>query len=232
MPLGPFHWAVRAGPPSPHSLSRRCRRDDEDGRPWDQGHRLCCPRAGSDTWCRRGRYRWSAARSARDVSGDRRPAYPPLSPLPAKVVNMPVRRRACGCGCFDIADIEIVAPVQHDAVGLVQLGLVGRTAIAAKAGRAGADQGGDHARFRDEAHDMGIAFGDYMLPLLIETDFMRGAQHRCLGRAAVARMALLARSRDDEDSCRRRDPAASPGCCRNRPNRWSRRGRSRRHRAG
>src|SRR5437764_110916 len=56
---------------------------------------------------------------------------------------------------LDIADIEIAAPVQHNTVRLVELGLYRGAAIAVKACHAHADQGRNHSSLGDKSHHIG-----------------------------------------------------------------------------
>src|SRR5262249_8036563 len=100
----------------------------------------------------------------------------------------------------DVADVEIAARVELDAVRLIERRLRGLSAVARKSGLARSRDGRNDPRLRVNTADYMIEpFDEKHIALFVETDFVRLIERSFERRPAVARIAFLARARDGRD---------------------------------
>src|SRR5262249_1778559 len=95
----------------------------------------------------------------------------------------------------DVANVNVVRPVQSNAVRLRQLRLIRRTAIAAEAAHAGACRSRNSLRLHvDVSHDVIVAFSDIYIAFRVESDFVRRIElRRCRG-SSITRVPGLSRA--------------------------------------
>src|SRR5262245_58927903 len=98
----------------------------------------------------------------------------------------------------DVADVNIVRPVQSDAVRLRELRPVCRSTIATIAADACSGGRVDQARFHvNVSDDMAVSLGNVDIPLAVETNFVWSAELSCFRGGAIAGMAFHTVAGDD-----------------------------------
>src|SRR5262245_4252297 len=98
----------------------------------------------------------------------------------------------------DVADVNIVRPIQSDAVRLRESRLVCRSTIATIAADACSGCRTDQTRFHvDVSDDMAVSLGNVDIPLAVETNFVWSAELSCFRRGAIAGMAFHTIAGDD-----------------------------------
>ena len=126
-----------------------------------------------------------------------------MSPFPAKVVRIPLAAsRAPHAIVLDVADKQIVAPVQHNAMRLFELGLGGRTGIAAKAGLHRCPPGSRLFPSGRSTNRTTLASRSAIrhVSLAVKPHLMRRAEQGLLGLPAITGMAPGALARNGRDT--------------------------------
>ena len=153
----------------------------------------------------------------------------PLSGVPSSGASSGVAPRVAGAGVgryraglhvdetdplvADVADEQVAGGIERDAVGLPQLRLRGRSAVAREARHAGAGDGRHRPRpCVDAPDDVRVALDDVEVAGGVEPDLMRRAERRGRRRPSIARIRLLAVAGQRRHTPRRQvDPPRAPG---------------------